>query len=72
MPTVVRRRKADFETTALRAVLAAAGCLMVASAVSGNGASALLALLACLGCLSRIERNYRRGAYGRIERELIE
>jgi hypothetical protein len=72
MPTPLYRRKVDFETRALRGMLAAAGCLIVASALFGNAGSALLSLAACLACLSRIERNYRHGAYGRVKAETIE
>jgi len=32
----------------------------------------LLALATCLACVSRIERNYQRGAYGRVMIETIE
>ena len=66
MPTQISRRKVDFETRALRVLLAAAGSVIVAAALRGNAASVLLALGACLACVSRIERNYRRGAYGAV------
>jgi hypothetical protein len=66
MPTQISRRKTDLETHALRALLAAAGCVIVAAALRGNAGSVLLALATCLACLSRIERNYRRGAYGAV------
>lgn len=72
MPTQIRRRKVDFETRALRVLLAAAGCVIVAAALRGNAASILLALATCLACTSRIERNYRRGAYGAVTAESID
>jgi len=72
VPTDIRRRKHDFETRALRLVLAAAGGLIVAGALAGNAGTVLLSLGACLACASRMERNYRRGAYGRVELETIE
>jgi hypothetical protein len=72
MPTALCRRKVDFETRALRVILAGAGCLIIAGALLGNAVSVLLSLAVCLASLSRIERNYRRGAYGRGPVEVIE
>jgi hypothetical protein len=62
----------DFETRALRGILAGAGCLIVASALCGNAGSMLLALAACLACASRMERNYHLGAYGIVKPELLD
>ncbi|HLZ66110.1 MAG TPA: hypothetical protein VKQ29_07755 [Aliidongia sp.] len=72
MSATIYRRKASFETRALRGILAAAGCLIVVSALLGNAGSVLLSIAACLACVSRIERNYRHGAYGRVRAETIE
>lgn len=72
MPTQISRRKVDFEAQALRGLLAAAGCLFVAAALEGNAGSVLLSLAGCLACVSRIERNYRRGAYGVVTAESID
>jgi hypothetical protein len=69
MPTALRPRKVAAETRALRCVLAAAGCVIVASAVLDNPVSMLLSLAVCLACGSRMEHNYRRGAYGCVELE---
>ena len=66
MPTQINSRKTDFEARALRALLATAGCVIVAAALYGNAVSMLLAIATCLACVSRIERNYRRGAYGAV------
>lgn len=72
MPAALPTRKVGVEARVLRGVLALAGCLIIASALCGNAGSMLLSLAACLACASRIERNHRRGAYGRTEVELIE
>lgn len=72
MPTQIPRRKVALETRLLRGVMAAAGCVIVAAAIRGNAGSVLLALATCLACVSRIERNYRRGAYGRVTAGTVE
>jgi hypothetical protein len=72
MPTQINRRKAGFETRALRALMAVAGCVILVAALEGNAGSILLALATCLACGSRIEHNYRRGAYGAVTVESID
>jgi len=72
MPTGIARRKVGVEARVLRAVMAVAGCVIIAAALRDNAGSMLLALATCLACVSRIERNYQRGAYGRVMIETIE
>jgi hypothetical protein len=72
MPSQIPQRKTDSEVRVLRCILAGAGCVIVASALCHNAGSVLLALGVCLACASRMERSYRRGAYGRVEIEVVE
>jgi len=62
----------EFETRALRFILAGAGCLIIASALAGNAGSMLLSIAACLACATRMERNYGRGAYGPVKAEALD
>lgn len=62
----------DFETRALRVILAGAGCLIIASAILGSAGSMLLSIAVCLACATRMERNYSRGAYGIPKPELLD
>ncbi len=62
----------DFETRALRGILAGAGCLIIASALAGNAGSMLLSIAVCLACATRMERNYSRGAYGIVKAEVLD
>lgn len=58
-----------WDTRAIRLVMASAGAMLVAGAITTNVVSFLLALATTMACWTMLEENYRRGAYGQVTEE---
>jgi hypothetical protein len=59
-----------YDTRAIRVLMASAGAMLVAAALTTNVVSFLLALATAMACWTMLEENYRRGAYGEILEEV--
>jgi hypothetical protein len=65
----ITRSLEAYDTRAIRVLMASAGAMLVAAALTTNVVSLLLALVTMMACWTMLEENYRRGAYGEILEE---